>query len=104
MGVPERRADRINRALLAAHLWAVDRNIGRTFVSEVVESVSAFLRGLQAQGAILGGRCWSDRELNTDESVAAGKLYIDFDFTPAYPAERITFRSRITDDYVETIF
>ena len=99
-----RTADRINRALLAAHLWAVDRNIGATYVSSVIESVNAFLRDLRAEGAILGGTCWSDRDLNTDESIAAGRLYFDFDFTPAYPAERITFRSRITDDYVEAIF
>ncbi len=99
-----RTADRISRALLAAHLWAVDRNIGATYVSSIIESVNAFLRALRAQGAILGGTCWADRDLNTDESVAAGRLYFDFDFTPAYPAERITFRSRITDDYVETLF
>ena len=99
-----RTADRINRALLAAHLWAVDRNIRRTYVASIVESVNAFLRDLQAQGAILGGQCWADRELNTDESIAAGRVYFDFDFTPAYPAERITFRSHLTDDYVETIF
>ena len=99
-----RTADRINRSLLAAHLWAVDRNIRRTYVQSVIESVNAFLRDLRARGAILGGQCWADRELNTDESVAAGRLYFDFDFTPSYPAERITFRSRITDDYVETVF
>ena len=99
-----RTADRINRALLAAHQWAVDRNIRRTYVASVIESVNAFLRDLRAQGAILGGQCWADPELNTNESVAAGRVYFDFDFTPASPAERITFRSHLTDDYVETIF
>ena len=99
-----RTADRINRALLAAHLWAVDRNITRTYREEVVESVNAFLRSLVAQGAILGGRSWADPELNDAAAIAAGRIYFDFDFTPAYPAERITFRSRITDRYVETIF
>jgi len=29
---------------------------------------------------------------------------LDFDFTPAAPDERITFRSRQVDDYAETIF
>ena len=99
-----RTADRINESILEAHLWAVDRNITRTYVSDVVESVSAFLRGLVAQGAILGGRCWADPDLNPDSQVADGQLHLDFDFTPAYPAERITFRSRMTDRYVETIF
>ena len=99
-----RTADRINRTLLEAHLWAVDRNVTRTYATEVVESVNAFLRGLEADGAILGGQCWADAELNTPQSVAAGRIYFDFRFTPAYPAERVTFRSRIVDDYVESIF
>lgn len=99
-----RTADRINRSLLESHLWAVDRNIRATYVSNVVESVNSFLRDLVRDGAILGGSCWADRELNSDESIAGGHIYFDFDFTPAYPAERVTFRSRITDQYVETIF
>ena len=99
-----RTFDRINRALLEAHLWAVDRNIRATYVAGVVESVNSFLRDLVRDGAILGGRCWADSELNTDASVAAGRIYFDFEFTPAYPAERITFRAQVTDRYVETIF
>ena len=99
-----RTADRITRALLQSHLWAVDRNITRTYVSDVVESVNAYLRQLVSDGAILGGRCWADPDLNTPASIAEGRIYFDFDFTPAYPAERITFRSAITGEYAETIF
>ncbi len=99
-----RTADRINRALLEAHLWAVDRSITRTYTAEVVESANAFLRELEADGAILGGECWADGELNTPAAVAAGRNYFDVRFTPSYPAERVTFRSRLVDDYVETIF
>ena len=96
--------DRINEAVLRSHLWAVDRNITKTYVSDLVESVNAFLRELQAQGAILGGRCWADPDLNPNAQVLAGKLFLDFEFTPASPAERITFRSRIVGNYAETIF
>ena len=99
-----RIADRINAAVMRSHLWAIDRNITRTYVEDVVESVNAYLRELTAQGAILGGRCWADPDLNPPEQVQGGKLFLDFDFTPAYPAERITFRSRLTGDYAETIF
>ena len=98
-----RIADRLNEAILRSHLWAVDRNITRTYVSDVVESVNAYLRQLAADGAILGGSCWADPELNTPESLADGRVYFDFDFTPAGPAERITFRSRLVNDYAETI-
>ena len=99
-----RTADRINEAVLENHLWAVDRNITRTYVSDVVEGVNNYLRGLEAQGAILGGRCWADPDLNPASQIEGGELYLDFDFTPAYPAERITFRSRITSEYAEAIF
>jgi phage tail sheath protein FI len=50
-----RTADLINDSLLRAHLWAVDRNITRTYLDDVVESVNAYLAHLKALGAILGG-------------------------------------------------
>ena len=99
-----RTADAINAALLRSHLWAVDRGITATYVDDVVESVNAYLRGLLGQGAILGGRCWVDPELNPSQQVVDGQIHFDFDFTPTYPAERVTFRSQITDRYIETIF
>jgi phage tail sheath protein FI len=99
-----RTADIINDSLQAAHLWAVDRGITKTYMSDVLESVNAFLRSLKAQGAILGGGCWADPELNTPDQIAQGKVYFDFDFTPAYPAEQVTFRSHMVDDYATEIF
>ena len=99
-----RIADKINQAIMRSHLWAVDRNITKTYVSDVVESVNAYLRELTAQGAILGGRCWADPDLNPQDQIQGGQLFLDFDFTPAYPAERLTFRSRLVGDYAETIF
>lgn len=99
-----RTADMINESLLYAHLWAVDRNITKTYVDEVTEGVNAYLRQLKAKGAILGGKCWADPDLNTSEAIADGRVYFDFDFTPTYPAEHITFRSRMVGDYLEEIF
>lgn len=98
-----RTADMINESLLRAHLWAVDRNITKTYVEEVTEGVNAYLRQLKAQGAILGGKCWADPDLNSPTSIADGKIYFNFDFTPPYPAEHIIFRSHLVDDYLEEI-
>lgn len=98
-----RTADMIHESLLRAHLWAVDRNITRTYVQDVVEGVNAYLAHLKATGAILGGTCWADPELNTPANLAAGKVYFDFDFTPPAPAEHVTFRSRLVDDYFEEV-
>ncbi len=98
-----RTADMINDSLLRAHLWAVDRNITKTYVEEVIEGVNAYLRQLKAQGAILGGRCWADPELNSPMAIADGKVYFDFDFTPPFPAEHITFRSHLVNNYMVEI-
>lgn len=98
-----RTADLINDSLLRAHLWAVDRNITRTYLDDVVESVNAYLAHLKALGAILGGQCYPDPELNTPANIAQGKVYFDFDFTPPYPAERIVFRSHLINDYIKEL-
>ena len=99
-----RTADMIGESLLANHLWAVDRGITKQYVDEVREGVRAYLRGLVALGAIAGGDCWLDPELNTPENIAAGKVFWDFDFTPSYPAENMTFRSHLVNDYIAEIF
>lgn len=99
-----RTADIIADSLTAAHLWAVDRGITKNYVTDVVEGVNAYLRYLTNIGAILGGSCWADPDLNTPDQIAQGKIFFDFDFTPVYPAERITFRSHLVNDYIKEIF
>ena len=98
-----RTADMIHESLLQAHLWAVDRNITKTYLEDVTEGVNAFLRDLTARGAILGGRCWADEELNSPANIQKGQVYFNFDFTPPYPAEDITFRSHLVNDYLEEL-
>ena len=98
-----RTADMINESLLSAHLWAVDRNITKTYLDDVLEGVNAYLRHLKAVGAIINGKAWADAELNTPANIAQGKVYIDFDFTPPFPAEHIVFRSHLVNDYLSEI-
>lgn len=99
-----RTADMINDSLLKNHLWAVDRNITKNYVESVTEGVNAYLRSLRAMGAILGGTCWADPDLNTAANITQGKVFFNFDFTAPYPAERVVFRSHMVDDYIEEIF
>lgn len=98
-----RTADIINDSILRAHLWAVDRNITRTYLEDVSQSVNDFLDRLKAQGAILGGRCFPTPGLNTPSSIADGKVFFDVEFTPPYPAEHIQFRSKLTNEFIEEI-
>lgn len=99
-----RTADMIHESLMAAHLWAVDRNITKTYIEDVTEGVAEYLRHLVGVGAILGGSCWADEELNTPTELAAGKVYFDFDFTVSSPAEHVVFRSHLVNDYFTEIF
>lgn len=99
-----RTADIINDSLLRAHLWAVDRGITKQYITDVTEGVNAYLRHLVTIGAILGGECWADPDLNTPDQIAQGKVYFDFDFTAVYPAEHIIMRSHLTDRYLTEIF
>ena len=98
-----RTADMINDSLLKAHLCAVDRNITKTYIEDVLEGVNNYLRYLKNIGAIIGGTAFADPELNTPDQIAQGKVTFEFDFTPPYPAEHIIFRSRMTDDYLSEI-
>lgn len=98
-----RTADMINDSILRAHMWAVDRNITRTYLEDVAQGVNDYIARLVAQGAILGGRCFPSPGLNTPSSIANGNVFFDFEFTPPYPAENITFRSKLVNDYIEEI-
>jgi phage tail sheath protein FI len=99
-----RTADMVEESILMNHLWAVDKNITKTYVETVVEGVNAYLRRLKSQGAILGGKAWAEPELNTPEVIALGQLFIDFEFTRPTPAEHLTFRAHLVNDYVTEIF
>ena len=99
-----RTADLINDSILRSHLWAIDRNITKTYLEDVSESVNAYLSSLKAQGAILGGTCYpSSNDLNSAANIQDGKVYFDVEFTSPYPAESITFRSYLTNDYINEV-
>jgi len=98
-----RTADIINDSILANHLWAVDRNITRTYLTDVADGVNAYLSTLVNLGAVIGGRCWPDPDLNSPDQIAQGKVYFNFEFTPPYPAQTVTFRSILTNDYLSEL-
>ncbi|WP_330926826.1 phage tail sheath subtilisin-like domain-containing protein [Candidatus Sororendozoicomonas aggregata] len=98
-----RTADIINDSILAAHLWAVDKNNGSAYLEAVTEGVNAFMRSLEAQGALIGGHCYADPDLNSPASIQLGQAWFNFEFTPPFPAERVIFRSHLVNDYLEEI-
>ena len=83
-----------------AHMWAVDRPMHASLVRDLVEGVSAKMREMKSQGYLIGGSCWYPDDINTKDTLKAGKLWVDYDYTPVPPLEDLTFRQRITDRYL----
>jgi hypothetical protein len=99
-----RTADMIDLSIQRAHRWACDKGITRGYFDDVTSSVNAYLRDLEARGAIVGGKCWVDPDFNNAQQIAAGHATFSYEFTPTYPAERVTFRSSITDAFITNLF
>ena len=80
----------------------LDRPIDKAFATALVGSVNSYLRSQTKLGAINGGRCELDGELNTAETLAAGKVYFNIAFGPKSPAEEITLTYAIDNTYTVT--
>ncbi|MEH0021698.1 MAG: phage tail sheath subtilisin-like domain-containing protein [Desulfobacter sp.] len=102
--LPVRRtADMIYESVEEAFLWAMDRPMSANLILDIQESVNAYLRHLKAVGALLGGKCWLDPTLNTQDQLMAGKLYLDFDIEPPAPLEHLIFRTHRESGYYEEL-
>lgn len=98
-----RVADMINESILQAHFWAVDRNVTRTYMEDVIAGVNAYGQHLVNIGALVGFNCWADPDLNSPEQLEAGKVYFDYDWVETPTAEHITFRSMINNGYLSEV-
>ncbi|MDF9433016.1 phage tail sheath protein [Chromohalobacter israelensis] len=83
-----------------AHLWAVDKPLHASLARDIIEGVNAKFRELKNLGLIVDGAAWLNEDLNTETSLKAGKLRIDYDYTPVPPLEDLGFQQRITDSYL----
>lgn len=98
-----RTAQVIADTMAAAHMWAVDKPITATLIRDIVDGINAKFRELKTNGYIVDATCWFDDEANDKETLKAGKLVIDYDYTPVPPLENLTLRQRITDKYLANL-
>ncbi|MER2947110.1 phage tail sheath protein [Serratia bockelmannii] len=98
-----RTAQVLADTMAEAHLWAVDRPVTPTLVRDMIDGINAKFRELKSAGLIIDGNCWYDESANTKETLKAGKLFIDYDYTPVPPLEDLTLRQRITDRYLANL-
>jgi len=98
-----RTADLIADSIQTGLMWAVDRPISAQFLDDVATSVNNYIRHLVKIGALLGGQCWPDPDLNTPDQFEQGRVYFKYDFTAPAPAEQIQLTSINVSDYYEGI-
>lgn len=95
-----RSAQVLADTMAEAHFWAVDKPMHPSLVRDIVEGINAKFRELVRNGYLIGGECWYDEAANDATTLKAGKLYLDYDYTPVPPLENLLLRQRITDRYL----
>jgi phage tail sheath protein FI len=83
-----------------AQMWAMDKPMHPSLVRDMLESINDKFREMIAGGYLIGGSAWFPDDINDETTLKAGKLYIDYDYTPVPPLEDLTLRQRITDRYL----
>ena len=95
-----RTAQVLMDTMAEAQMWAVDGALNPSLARDIIESIRAKLRSLVSQGYLIGADCWLDESVNDKDTLKAGKLTIDYDYTPVPPLENLMLRQRITDQYL----
>jgi len=95
-----RTAQVLADSIAEAMMWAIDKPMHPSLVRDIIESINAKFRELKALGYIIDGSAWYDETVNSPTTLADGKLYIDYDYTPVPPLENLQLRQRITDRYL----
>lgn len=94
-----RTAQVLADTMAEGHMWGVDKPLHPSLVKDILEGINAKFRELKSLGYILDGKAWYDEDINETATLKAGKLTIDYDYTPVPPLEDLSFRQRITDRY-----
>jgi len=95
-----RTAQVLADTMAEGHFWAVDKPMHGSLVRDIVEGINAKFRELKRGGYIIDGECWFDPAANDKDTLKAGKLFLDYDYTPVPPLENLLLRQRITDRFL----
>lgn len=97
-----RTADVLTDTIVNGLLWAIDKPLRPSLVKDIVETINGSLRQMKAEGRIVDGRAWFEQKAGKNDTayLSAGKLAIDYDYTPVPPLENLNLTQRITDSYL----
>jgi uncharacterized protein len=94
-----RTADMVYESLERAERNRLDKPFSFQLLADIQGDVNSYLRLLRARGALIGGKCWIDPNINTPATFAAGELSVDFDLEPPACLEHLQFRARRNPSY-----
>lgn len=83
----------------AGLLWAIDKDLRPHLVKDIVNTINAKLDEIKSRGGLIGAKARYNPAKNSEETLSAGKLWIDYDYTPVPPLEQLTLTQQITDEY-----
>mgnify|MGYP004498464483 FL=1 len=95
-----RTAQVLADTMAEGHMWANDLPLTPSLARDIIEGIRAKMRSLVNQGYLIGADCWLDESVNDKDTLKAGQLVIDYDYTPVPPLENLMLRQRITDRYL----
>ena len=99
----QRTADILADSLEQSHRWAVAKGITKNYLSSVEQSVNDFIRTLVQKGALTGGLCYADPDLNTDANIAKGEAHFNLEWTPTYPANYVVVKMQLTTKHLKKL-
>ncbi|WFU52321.1 phage tail sheath subtilisin-like domain-containing protein [Bradyrhizobium pachyrhizi] len=94
-----RTADMVYESLERAERSRMDKPFSLQLLADIQLDVNSYLRLLRSRGALIGGKCWIDANINTPATFAAGELSVDFDLEPPALLEHLQFRARRNPQY-----
>lgn len=98
-----RTADVLADTMALGHLWAVDKPMDIGLIKDIIYTARAKINQFIVRQYLLGGEVWFDGDFNPKELIKAGKLTIDYDYTPVPPLEDLQFQQRITDKHIVSL-
>lgn len=95
-----RTAQVLRESIAEAHFAHIDRDLTPALARDILEDIAAYGRDLVANHRLLGFKVWYSEELNDIAQLKAGKLTINYDYTPAPPLEHLHLVQSFTDKYL----
>jgi hypothetical protein len=96
-----RTADMIYESLEAAERARLDVPFSYQLLDSIQSDVNRYLTLMKTRGALIGGQCWIDPNVNTPATFAGGQLTVNFDLEPPACLEHLIFSASRNTSYYQ---